>query len=210
MKTDPEITKRNQEIARARSNGEASLEELAVKYGISRERVRQICEKQGVDNEIATKLYTKNKSDRRFDDAEESAGVILMRFIAGDSIPDIAKTVRVSAKLTQEVLDEQVTPEVSAARSRNLIAKRGLSPDRNPSEVKEIRSDRHWTSDRVIESLTQFALSQGGSLPTSNKYPEFVKNSNGSLPSFPTVRNRVGRWSEVRVLINNKIKSGIA
>lgn len=200
-KPDPKLIERNQIIADARRNGEATLEELAQRYGLSRERIRQIAEKAGVDHNQANDQYQKRKNERAFDEAQEHAGVILMRYIGGSSPSEIGHDMNLQVKAVQEVLDEQLTDEIIAARTKNQTQQRFPDASDGPKLVTEPRNDRYWTSEKVMEALVKFARENGGRLPSSTQYQK-ISPTREDLPSFPTVRNRVGRWSAVRVEVN--------
>lgn len=202
---NPMIKARNAEIIEARRNGTASLGQLAAKFEISRERVRQIAEKAGVDRHAASSAYRRHKDDDSFDRAQEHASAILMRFIAGDLPAEIAHTTGLQLKSVQEVLDEQVTDQVIAARSNNRAARNFPGVGAGPRIDSEARSDRHWTEQRTFDALVTLARENGGRLPSSTQYQKLAPLRD-DLPSFATVRNRLGRWSNVRVRVHDKEK----
>lgn len=203
-KADPKIVERNARIAEDRVNGRASLGTLAVQHGVSRERIRQICGAAGVDPESANVAYSKKRSSAAFDQAEKYATVILFRYIAGESPPDIAKSIGTQVKAVQEVLDEQITDEVIAARARNKTKKKYPDAVDGPRDQMDARNDRRWTQERVFDALVNYAR-ESGRLPTSTQY-QGVAPGRDDLPSFATVRNRLGRWSSVRVEVNRALR----
>lgn len=198
---------RNIEIARLRSEGEASLAEIADQFQISRERVRQISARAGVSNEDAAKAYAARREHVKVDQANEHSPVILMRWIGGEDVSEIAHSLGLAVNATQVVLDEQVTDAVIAARSNNRLASRFPHRDAGPRENgREAREDRHWTDDRCWATLVWLAQQNGGRLMSSTKYMQASKGRE-DLPSFATVRNRLGRWSSVRTEVHRRVNA---
>lgn len=200
----PDLTKRDQEIVEARRSGALSLSEIAGKYGISSERARQIAIEGGVDPREAQRIRAKFVSDRRYQKAEKQAGTILMLYIAGKSYQEIARATNCALIYVREVLDEQITDEVIAARSANRTAKNFPTASKGPREQRPERADRYWNSETVLSALVAFAKEQGGRLPSSTRYQQIAPQRE-DLPSFATVRNRLGRWSDVRVLVHRSV-----
>lgn len=206
MKLTPEQQQRNEYIVYARREGLASLGQLSVQFGISRERVRQIQVAGGVSNEEAAAAYAKRKRDLAFDAANEHAAAILMRFIGGENVPSIAHGLGLPVSAVQEVLDEQVTDEVLAARSNTRMAQRYPHRDAGPRDKAQPRGDRYWTEDRCWAALVQLAKQYGGRLMSSTRYQKLAPTRK-DLPSFATVRNRLGRWSTVRAEVHRRLKA---
>ena len=192
-------------IAEARRNGTATLAELAEQYDITRERVRQIATKMGVNSSQAA-LAAQHQRDEEMEQrlAEISDGV-MMRYIAGDSPPDLAKHFDVSVNQIRSILDERLTDEIIAARSnyrsQRLYPEIGAGPLDGRSKQRE---DRYWTRDRVWQRLVQLAQENGGRLMSSSEYQK-ISTGREDLPSFRTVRVRLGRWSTVRVEIHKAL-----
>lgn len=204
--TSDEIKERDRIIVETRRKGEMSLKELALIYGISRERVRQIAEAGGVDPHAASAAFYENRRKHDLAKAEEHATFIVMRWIAGDSVSEIANAQHLSVAATQAVLDENLNDEMIAARVRSRTKRHFPDALDGPREEKvAARADRYWTRERCIQVLLQYALSEGGRLPSSTLYKERAKDDD-NLPSFPTIRNRCGRWTDLRVEISNLIK----
>lgn len=206
MSRKPVNVDRDRQIAELRRTGAASLEEIARQFEISTERVRQITQRAGISNADAAAAYAKAREERKLDAAEEHASAILMRWIGTESIPEIAKDIGVPVAAAQAILDEQVTDEIHAARLRNMTAERFPDAKVGPRANGDARDDRHWTYEVTLDALVRLAESNGGRLPSSTKY-KTIGSASDDMPSFPTVRNRLGRWSEVRILVNNKLKS---
>lgn len=200
-KPDPSLIERNNAIAEARRNGDASLEELADKYGISRERVRQISEQAGVDHRKANDAYLRRKSEEALKAAENSIDAIMMQFVNGVAPRKIAHDLNIQAKVVQDIIDERATPDILAARRKNQTARRFPDAPAHPRGSAVPRNDRYWTTENVMAALVKLARECGGKLPSSTQYQK-ISPTRDDLPSFPTVRNRVGRWSDLRVEVN--------
>lgn len=200
---DPEIKARNDEIVRARLEGSASLAQLAAKYGLSREAIRLISAAAGVDGKKAAEAYKLRRPQIDFEKAENNATVILMRYIAGQSAQQIAREINLTLKSVQEVLEERITDEVIAARANNKTEKNFPNVANGPKDEAQ-RSDRRWTADHVFDTLVRFAREQNG-LPSSTQYQKIAPKRE-DLPSFCTVRNRLGRWSNIRVDVHKAMK----
>jgi hypothetical protein len=206
MARKPVNVDRDRHIAELRRTGAASLEEIAKDYNISTERVRQITARAGISNADAAAAYAKAREEEKLNAAEDHASAILMRWIGTENIPEIAKDIGVPIAAAQAILDEQVTDEINAARLKNMTAKRFPEAKVGPRADGDARDDRHWTYDATLAALVRCAEENGGRLPSSTKY-KVIGSERDDMPSFPTVRNRIGRWSQVRILVNNKLKS---
>jgi hypothetical protein len=195
---NPALVERDRAIVEARRAGELSLGEFARMHGITRERARQIAKAGGVDPAKAVAAHAKIVAEREYEKAEKQSGAILMLFIAGKSYKEIAEATSCQITSVREVLDEQVTDEVLAARSTNMTARTFPEAKSGPREVRPERADRHWNAETVMAALVNFARERGGRLPSSTQYQQ-IAPTRDDLPSFATVRNRLGRWSDVRV-----------
>lgn len=199
-----ELRERDEHIAQARRDGTASLGQLAKQYGLSRERIRQIAAKYGVDSTKAAGRYREQREHTEFDRANEVAPILLMRFIAGDTVRKIARDMDLKAPYVQEVLDEQVTDDILAARSNRITAERFPTVGAGPREEAPVRQDRYWTPERCVEALVRLARENGGILPPSSRYQK-LSPLREDLPSFATVRNRLGRWTAVRAEVHRHV-----
>lgn len=192
-------------IAEARRNGTATLAELAEQYDITRERVRQIATKMGVNSSQAALAAQHHRDEEMEQRLAEISDGVMMRYIAGDSPPDLAKHFDVSVNQIRSILDERLTDEIIAARSnyrsQRLYPEIGAGPLDGRSKQRE---DRYWTRDRVWQRLVQLAQENGGRLMSSSEYQK-ISTGREDLPSFRTVRVRLGRWSTVRVEIHKAL-----
>lgn len=198
---DSSLDERNKRIVQARRNGEMSLGDLALEFGITRERARQIAEEGGVDSQAANVAYASRLTEREYEKAQAHQGSILMLYIAGKSYKEIAQNIGCQITSVREVLDEVITDEVLAARSANQTARIFPESQKGPREERPQRADRYWDSETVFAALVSYAKENQGRLPSSTKYQQ-VAPTRDDLPSFATVRNRLGRWSDVRVEVH--------
>lgn len=200
-KVDPKLAKRDKEIVEARRSGQLSLDQIARQYNITRERVRQIATAGGVDPAKAKAAHAKYVAEAEYAKAEAQSGSILMLFIAGKSYKEIATVTGCQMTSVREVLEEQITDEVIAARNANQTSRIFPDAHKGPREDRPERADRYWNETTVFNALVAFAKEQGGRLPSSTKYQQ-IAPMREDLPSFATVRNRLGRWSDIRVEIH--------
>lgn len=192
-------------IADARRNGTATLAELAEQYNITRERVRQIATKMGVDPSQAADASQHNRDEALESRLAEISDGVMMRYIAGDSPSELAKHFDVSVNQIRSIMDERLTDEIIAARSnfrsQRLYPQIGAGPLDNRATPRE---DRYWTRERVWERLVRLAQEHGGRLMSSTEYQK-ISTGREDLPSFRTVRVRLGRWSTVRVEVHKAL-----
>lgn len=205
MESKQHIQERNKAIVEARANGEMSLQELAEIYNISRERVRQIAKSNGVDNFKASRAFLENKREQAQQMALDSQTAIMMQWIQGRHPNAIAKNLGLNVFAVKELIDENTTDALFAARSANKVAQHFPHVSSGPINKHEERSDRYWTKERCFDVLVKLAENRGGRLPSSTQYKQMAIEDK-SLPSFPTLRIRLGRWSEIRVAVHNHIK----
>lgn len=209
MPSSPHLAERNSTIVAERKAGVASLEELAERYGITVERVRQIQQAGGVDSREAARAYSRTQVSERVVEAEQYELAILMRWINNESVVDIARSLGITVTAAQGVLDERITDETVAARRKNQVRQRFPDADPGPREDREARDDRYWTRERCLIALYYVAQANGGRLPSSTEYKR-MSTGNDELPSFPTVRNRCGVWTQVRLDVNDMLRRAAA
>lgn len=199
------LKERNQFIAETRQNGEYSIGELAKMFGISRERVRQIANECGVDPVHAKNAYKAHKKEASsIADREEcsrlleSKSELLRDYIDGYGPGYLAEKYGCRPKNVRKVLDEIIDNKVIAERSNSLnFGKRYDEPlYRRTSE-----SDLYWSRERCLEKIGALVESHG-EFPTIEEYNKITKT--GNYPSFSTLRNRVGRWSYIKILFSGE------
>lgn len=204
------LRERDEEIVRLRTTGEASLKELSDRYGITVERVRQIAKGLGVDPDAAKNLYMSNRVSPKIireKRATELAPQILMRWMAGQSVPRISREMNLNKPLVKAMLAETVTDEAIAAREVNtgktINANRIIDGGQPTHPVPQMYS-AYWTADRCWEALEGVARLHGGRLPRALDYRKLSRGK-VMLPSFSTCRARLGVWSQVRVEVNRRV-----
>lgn len=190
---------RNEQIAKMRREGTHSLGEIAKEFGLTRQGVKYITEKMGVDPKRATQAYRKRRVKTRSKVAQVESGTILLRYIGGEDVASIAKALG-STKIDVAKVVDDGGPEVLAARSSNLVARQFPGAAIGPRDDRPKRADRVWERDAVIEAVARYASERDGVLPATTDYDKEARRRD-DLPSFGTVRNRVGRWSDVRVVV---------
>lgn len=199
---------RNLLIAEARRDGTKTLQELADEYGLTRERVRQIALRMGVDAREAAVLVRDHRQEELEEKIEDISDSVMMRYIAGDTIPELAKHFGVSAMNIREVLDENITDEIVAARSNFRSQMRYPEIGAGPlDQTFAPREDRYWTRERVWECLVKLAQENNGRLMSSTEYQK-MSTGRQDLPSFRTVRVRLGRWTTIRAEVNQLLNKG--
>ncbi len=233
------------EMARLRGEG-LTLAEIAARFDITRERVRQLLRHAGgsTDGRDARRI-------RQLEAARAALEGLLAGFRAGRSTAETARELGVTPAAATRVLRESITASDRAERARNRSVNRlqastysreailralldvarltegpptsseygrharrlrlpslptvttrfgswaeavraaGMTPHTSPRRAY----DRHWTEERCWQAL-QRLVAELGEAPTAAQY-EVLASADEDLPSLATVRNRLGRWSEI-------------
>lgn len=205
-----DIAERDQEIARLRREGLASLTTIAEHYGITAERVRQIAGGLGVDGRQAHNAYLINRSAMYQEMMREHETTIVTRWLAGQSPRRIAKDVGLPLYCVQSVVDEHTTDRaVSSRQSRHrLILANAGCPDGPAEDFRTPTYRRYWTAQRCWDALAELARRSGGRLPGAETYKE-ISRGEPMLPSLQTCRNRLGRWTYVRAEIHKRLSEEV-
>ncbi len=191
----PGSLQRVRRMAALRADGR-SFDEIAARFGVSRERVRQILRAQGWEpspHEVAAA-----RRRRAEQQAEGRIDELLASWRAGDDPTVLAGRLGLQASACRSTLERFATAVDRAARRASLAR-----PPRVPTVVgaAELRSadvtgrarERRWTEDACWEALRR-AVDELGEVPSVLAYERFAA-SRTDLPSSATVRNRLGRWS---------------
>lgn len=166
---------RDAAIVLARGRGD-TLGEIAARFGLSTERVRQIVALAGtVDRRAARRA----RSARDRAAAQERAAEMLAAWRAGAGYGEIAVELGVSRVCVEAVLKAQVTAVDRLARRRILAA--GQNGD-----------SRCHTDAQLLEAVREVARRDGGA-PTGKRYDEIARAQ--GLPSISTIENRLGGWN---------------
>jgi hypothetical protein len=152
-----------------------SLDEIAVGFGVSRERVRQILREHGAPDPRTVAAARR----RRVEQEVEAHLPELLALWRGGAAPGSAAI----------ALGLQVTA------CRSAIAWAATDGDRDARRVS-LASDRAIAktySDADIVGAVQFVAERLGRVPTAKEYGAQAREL--ELPSLPTVVNRMGRWT---------------
>lgn len=204
---------RNAEIALARREGLASLTDLADRYGISRERVRQIASRQGVDPVEAARAYVERHgtSHPRVELDDGAVSLALHYWRQGLDHERIAKSLRAmgieaNTSAVRSAVREYVTERDRAARRASRVAASNVHYDEAPRDAhRSPREDRRWGAEQIVDALVTYARARGGELPSSRAY-DVDARCDDSLPSLSTIRNRLGRYTSVRLMVYEKLE----
>lgn len=168
---------RAEQMAEMRGAG-ATLADIGSRYGVSRERVRQILNATGGPSGRGAAAA---RRDQRLDEARAAAATLLEAFRAGADISEVADRLGLSRDAATEVVRDG-----SSDRDRAL---RRASSGR-------ARAGAAYTNGQLTESVRAVAA-QLGRTPTSPEYNAAA--SRDRLPSLPTVSQRFGSWNAALV-----------
>lgn len=236
-------SERDRQIVRLREEG-LTLDEIGRRFGLTRERVRQIASAGGVSTGDAGGA----KRRRDLDAARRVKGALMRGYRAGRSAPEMAKEHGITHRSAEEVIRYSATAEDRAHRSSNSAKSKlplytqaqlaaavrrvaehlgnvpssknyaDLAPELGlpslPTVIQRFGTwaaavqaagmvsraaartyTRRW-SDAACWSALEALVQELGEMPTAQQY-EVLAAGNDDLPSLATVRNRLGRWSEV-------------
>ena len=170
-----DLDARDAAIVLARGRGD-TLGEIAARFGLSIERVRQIVAVAGTVDRRASR-HARSVRDRAA--AQERAGEMLAAWRVGAGYGAIAAELGVSRACVEAVLKAQATAIDRLARRRTLAAGR------------EGGARRH-TDAQLLEAVQEAARCAGG-VPTGKRYEEIARAQ--GLPSLSTIENRLGGWN---------------
>ena len=148
-----------------------TLQEIAERFGLTRERVRQIVVAQGVGTD---EVRTARRERERADVEREHARIIEL-YREGRPSEEIARMVGLRAVDVRDALRAHATAADRAARVANR------------------RTPRARYSDEDLVQAVRRAAQELGEVPTATAYQEVARRL--GLPSLPTVANRLGSWT---------------
>lgn len=240
---------RDRTIISMRGRGH-TLQEIADRVDLTRERVRQIIEASGEAPSASEVRTARTQRDR--EQVAEARAVLLEVYRAGGDVGLAAAELGIAPGVAEPVVRDEVAPADRALRSVNsarsthvrytdeklldgirwVAGRLGRTPSTDeytrlarsealastptitnrfetwgaavtaaglePNRARRSYS-RKWTEDAcwaVLERLVK----ELGDAPTVQQY-ELIAAGRDDLPSSATIRNRLGRWSEVRATL---------
>ncbi len=182
-------------MAALRADGR-SLDEIAARFGVSRERVRQILRAQGREpgpHEVAAA-----RRRRAEEQAEDHVDELLVSWRAGDDPTLLADRLDLHPGACRSTIERFATAVDRAAR-RSSLARRGaattIAAGWQAGNATTRARQRRWTADACWEALVR-AANELGEAPSVLAYERYAAGRD-DLPSSATVRNRLGRWSSL-------------
>lgn len=169
----PGTKQRRRQMRDLRERG-FSLDEIARRFGVSRERVRQILRAYG---EPDPDVVADARRRRNAQLAEERVDELLTLWRAGHEPRDAASALGLQAAACRSTIARFATDVDKAARRATLSGARGA----------KTYSDRD-----IIVALRAIAAGLGR-VPSAKEYALLARGLD--LPSLPTVLNRMGGWS---------------
>jgi len=151
-----------------------SLDEIARRYGVSRERVRQILRAHGAPDPQDMAGARRRRAERR---AEARVDELLARWRAGEPPRSAASALGLQAAACRSTIERFATDVDRAARRASMAGSRGA----------KLYSDRD-----IVHALTSVAA-RVGCVPSAKEYAAHARELD--FPSLPTVLNRMGGWA---------------
>jgi uncharacterized protein (DUF433 family) len=151
-----------------------SLDEIALRYEVSRERVRQILRAHGGPEPRDIAVARRRRAERL---AEERVDELLVLWRAGEGAAAVAAKLGLQTAASRATI-ERFASDVDRAARRASLARGRAAPT--------------YTDDDITLALTS-AAAQLGRAPTAKEYAAIARR--GRLPSLATVLNRMGGWS---------------
>ncbi len=167
---------RDAAIVAARERGD-TLQEIATRFGLSRERVRQILARGSAASARESKIA---RAERELTRSERRREEVLAAFRAGWGPKAIAGRLGLSRGCVSRLIETHATPADRAARrlAQRVTAQRTGPPGHSDEDL--------------IEAVKQ-VVKDAGHVPLSKEYAVIAKAS--GLPSLSTVESRFGGWS---------------
>ena len=161
------------EMAALRRAG-ATLAAIGVRFGVTRERVRQVVAAEGIDE----KEVRAARRAAAITEARSSGAEIVRLWREGHAASAIAKKLKLLVSACEEIIDTQAT-ELDAAERRMTLNGRSAASTKQFSDKELVNSIR-----RVARNL--------GRTPTVSDYEQHAREYD--LPSAILIVNRLG-WS---------------
>jgi transposase len=168
------LRRRAREMVLLRREG-FSLGEIAERYDVSPERVRQILQANDGPARAQAETARRRRVQRQ---AEARVGELLAEWRAGRELGAIARDLGIPSTACWTVIARFATDLDRVARRTSIARARGSTPK---------------YSDRDIADALLLVASRLGDVPTPRQYSARTREL--GLPSLPTVLNRAGGWS---------------
>jgi len=171
----PGSRQRIEEMTALRGQG-WSLDEIALRYGVSRERVRQILRANGGPDAQNVANARRRRAEQQ---AEARIDELLALWRAGEGPGSAASALGLQAVACRSTIARFASEVDHAARRASLAGARGRGA--------QMYSDRD-----ILVALTSVAARLGRA-PSPKEYAALAREL--QFPSLPTVLNRMGGWT---------------
>jgi hypothetical protein len=151
------------------------LDEIARRFDVSRERVRQILRTHGGPDSRDVAEARRRRAERQL---EERAGELLARWRAGEEMTSAAKALGLSVGACRTAIERYGTEADRVARKTSLARTRAVTP-------------RY--SERDIIAAVSSVAEHLGRVPRVKEYAVLAREL--GLPCLTTVANRMGGWT---------------
>ena len=151
-----------------------SLDEIALRFGVSRERVRQILRAHGAPDPEAVADARKRRTAQ---EAEARVDELLALWRAGAHAGSAATSLGLQAAACRSTIARFATEVDKAARRASMSGARGMQT----------------YSERDILVALRAVAAGLGRVPSAKEYALLARGL--ELPSLPTVLNRMGGWT---------------
>jgi transposase len=151
-----------------------SLDEIAMRFGVSRERVRQILRAYGGPGRDDVVAARRRRAEQL---AEERVDELLAFWRAGTGVRSLARELGLQTAACRRTIERYATDVDRAARTTAMSGSRVALT---------------YSEADIILALTA-AAARLGRVPSAKEYDAMTRTPNH--PSLPTVLNRMGGWS---------------
>jgi transposase len=182
----PGSLQRVRQMAALREQG-WSLDEIAARFEVSRERVRQILRAYGGPDRPAVLEARRRRAERL---AEARIDELLALWRAGEEPGVIAGRLGLQGTACRSTIERFAT-DVDRVARRAALAGTGAAPT--------------YSDEDIVVALTS-AAARLGRAPSPKAYAAVARDA--GLPSVPTILNRMGGWSVA--LAKAGLRTGVA
>ena len=151
-----------------------SLDEIALRFGVSRERVRQILRAHGGPDPQDIAEARRRRAEAQ---AEARIDELLERWRAGEQPRSTATALGLQAAACRSTIERFATDADRAARKASIAGGRAVNT---------------YTDRDIIVALTSVST-RVGRVPSAKEYALHARELN--YPSLPTILNRMGGWA---------------